>query len=67
MNQVKKKLEIKWIKAHIGHKGNEIADAEAKKAANRSAKTLPCSDHINANPTSPDMVFFWLFTVNKTW
>ena len=58
MNELgkKTKLDIKWIKAHIGHKGNEIADAEAKKAANRSAKTLPRSDRINARKTIEEYV-----------
>ena len=29
------RLEISWIKAHIGHPGNEKADELAKSAANR--------------------------------
>ena len=29
-------IEIKWIKAHIGLKGNEEADREAKKGTNLS-------------------------------
>lgn len=33
VNEIKKgnKLSLSWIKAHVGHEGNELADMEAKK------------------------------------
>ncbi|XP_035229738.1 ribonuclease H-like [Stegodyphus dumicola] len=41
-----KDLELNWIKAHVGNKGNERADEEAKKATQRSSIdiTVPLSE-----------------------
>ena len=47
---------IAWIKAHIGHEGNELADQEAKKGTEQSntiiATPLPRKDikKINKRP-----------------
>jgi hypothetical protein len=40
LGDVTKRLELNWIKAHVGYQGNEYADQLAVQAANTQAEFL---------------------------
>ena len=48
-----KEIELVWIKAHVGHDGNELADFQARSGTKRGSIThatpKPWGDHQGGN------------------